>query len=751
MNDYDFSQLNDKEFEVMCADLLGYEESVRYERFKPGKDAGVDGRFFSATGNETILQCKHWASSPLKNLISHLETVEFPKVAKLNPDRYVLMISHSLSRSDKTKISAALHPFILTDSDIFGREDLNDLLARHSEVEQRHYKLWISSTTVLKCIINKPIMDRSQFEIEEIVENARLYVPTINHQEALEKLESLGCAIITGHAGIGKTTLAKHLALHYISKGFQFFSLAEGIREAEAVFESNKLQVFLFDDFLGSNYLEALSGHEGTHIVQFIKRIVRDKTKRFLLTSRSTILNQGKLLSNAFQHYNIERNEFEITLGSLADIDKAQMLYNHMWHSDLPDEYVDKLYQDKRYRKIIAHKNFNPRLIKYITNVEWVSNNQPDDYWSYISEMMDNPVRVWEHPFEAQHDDFGRALVLLVTLNRRSIDQNSLADAYKRFVSFPENLTMNGRRDFLTTMKHLSGSLLSRVVMKNMNQKAIINLFNPSIGDYVLHRYAKDIPSLKSAFSSLRTANSLRTLEYLTEEKLLDAKAVNSMLMELLAEAINSNYSGCDSEYVAMLCKQRRKVDPSLHPSHPHISEATKYILSVDCPSVFEAAAELIEWVFSCDMLSSADVVDFFLRACEKHPSYSEIASLTLIISKLDSLEKAILMPKFGDAVADYLIDAAYDEFPDDNVFDQVYPGEYSDAEKNLRCLVTDKLSDFGFESDSDLIERIVDGYALYTRHDEYFGSHEPDLDTGRSSAEYRHFDEIDDLFERIR
>lgn len=52
MSDYDFKQLNDKEFEILCADLLGEVEGRRFERFKAGKDAGVDGRFFADEGKE---------------------------------------------------------------------------------------------------------------------------------------------------------------------------------------------------------------------------------------------------------------------------------------------------------------------------------------------------------------------------------------------------------------------------------------------------------------------------------------------------------------------------------------------------------------------------------------------------------------------------------------------------------------------------------------------------------------------------
>jgi hypothetical protein len=63
MSDYDFSTLNDKEFEILATDLLSKRDNLKYERFKPGRDAGVDGRFFHQNGTETILQAKHWPSS----------------------------------------------------------------------------------------------------------------------------------------------------------------------------------------------------------------------------------------------------------------------------------------------------------------------------------------------------------------------------------------------------------------------------------------------------------------------------------------------------------------------------------------------------------------------------------------------------------------------------------------------------------------------------------------------------------------
>jgi len=110
MTDYDFRQLNDKEFEILCADLLGEVQCRRFERFKAGKDAGVDGRYFTDQGKEVVLQCKHWSNTPLAQLIRTLSNIEKPKLDKLKPQRYLLTVSNPLSRADK-KVSISVEKY----------------------------------------------------------------------------------------------------------------------------------------------------------------------------------------------------------------------------------------------------------------------------------------------------------------------------------------------------------------------------------------------------------------------------------------------------------------------------------------------------------------------------------------------------------------------------------------------------------------------------------------------------------------
>ncbi len=304
MNDYDFSTLNDKEFENISMELISRDKKKRYERFKPGKDAGVDGRFSGFDGKEEIIQCKHYLKTGYKGLISSLKKkdtnkkTELDKVIKLNPKKYIFVTSLPLSRKEKIEMHSMFQPYIKNDSDIYGQEDLNDILRKNPKIEEHHYKLWISSTTVLKRIFNNAIKGRSEFLLEDIKEKIKLYVITDNHNKAIEKLNDSHTIIIAGEPGIGKTTLAEHIALTYIEKGFEFCVIENSLNEAEAIFESDKKQIFYFDDFLGSNYLEALKSHTSSQIMNFIKRVKKDKNKRFILTSRTNIFNPNNSIPN---------------------------------------------------------------------------------------------------------------------------------------------------------------------------------------------------------------------------------------------------------------------------------------------------------------------------------------------------------------------------------------------------------------------------------------------------------------------
>jgi hypothetical protein len=105
-----------------------------------------------------------------------------------------------------------------------------------------------------------------------------------------------------------------------------------------------------------------------------------------------------------------------LEVNNLSDIEKAYILYNHLYYSDLEEKYISIVYENKNYNKIINHKNYNPRLIEFITNKKRV-NIDENKYLDFIINNLDNPSEIWKNVFEKQSNDYINYLVYLSVYN----------------------------------------------------------------------------------------------------------------------------------------------------------------------------------------------------------------------------------------------------------------------------------------------------------------------------------------------
>ncbi len=509
MSNYDFLSLDDKEFEQLTLQLLGAQEGVVYERFKPGKDGGIDGRYFTST-EETIVQCKHWARSGFGALIRTLRNDELPKVQRLNPTRYILVTSLPLSPANKAEILTVFAPYIKNEADVIGRETLNDLLALHPSIEQGTIKLWLHSATILSQITSLALVGRSAFVLEEMRRKRARYVETESHKIGISRLTEHHVILITGEPGVGKTTLAEQLCLDHVLNGFQLCAAAKDVDELEAAYKENTKQIFYFDDFLGRTFLEAIGRHEDSHIVGFIKRIRSDRSKRLVLTSRTTILNRGKSLTDLFRIENVDRHELELQVGKLSPLDKARILHSCIWHSGLGINHVEEIVRESKYMYVIAHRNFNPRLISFITDPMRLDSIEPSSYWNYITSKLDNPAEIWGDVYDQQMSDTQRILLLLVVANGGDISEQDLFASYQRYLTTSNAARIQGDTDYHRNIKILIGSLLTRTL--NAKNQAAFELFNPSVSDFALPRIATDGELLATLALTLKTKQMIRYL-----------------------------------------------------------------------------------------------------------------------------------------------------------------------------------------------------------------------------------------------
>lgn len=397
MTNYDFLNISPFEFEILCRDLLQSELGVRLEAFGSGTDGGIDLRF--ADGGNLIVQCKRYKD--YSSLIQELKR-EVKKVNKLNPERYILTTSASLSPKQKENIQELFSPFIHKPSDIFTREDLNNLLNRFPNVEKDNYKLWLSSTNILHTIINSQIVNQSKFAFDEIKDKIQLYVQNDSFFEALNILKENNYVIISGIPGIGKTTLAQILVYDLLARGTEeFIFLSDSISQGFQLFNEEKSQVFFFDDFLGRNFLEnSIKTNEEGQIIRFISKIQKSENKVLIFTTREYILNQAQIKFDRLD--SLEFRKCVMDLSKYTTIIKAKILYNHLFFFNIPFNYIEEIINQKLLMPIINHQNYNPRIIESFTQAKLWDSFSSKDFPAELKKIFDYPDLIWQHAYENQ-------------------------------------------------------------------------------------------------------------------------------------------------------------------------------------------------------------------------------------------------------------------------------------------------------------------------------------------------------------
>lgn len=513
MNDYDFSTINNKEFEVLCMDLLNAKHDLNLQSFKPGRDKGIDMRYStSKNNNEIIVQAKHYTGSQYAQL-KHSVKKELEKIEKLRPGRYIVVTSQPLSAVEKDELKEILNPFVLSSNDILGKEDLNAILRAHPEVEKRHFKLWFSSIDILETVINNAVEGRTRYHLESIQKKIPFYVLTKKLDEALEILHREKLLVITGQPGIGKTTLADIILFEKAKNGFKVYKV-ENIREAEDVISvsSEDKQFFYFDDFLGSNYLELVNPHKTeSQLVTFVERVKNTPNKYLVLTTRTVILNHAKEKHEKIRHSKIMNRRFELALTDYTKYEKAKILYNHLFFNDVNEELYNSILDEKFYRKIIQHKNYTPRIMEFITDKSKINAFSPKLYLEFILNNLNNPKEIWRHSFNNQIGYMDRRLLLTLFSLPKGISEQILNDAFENRMIYEKekhNQTIDSNQ-FLQSIKILLDGFISSTIIKNQEESRVYSFINPSLEDFLIGYLSDSLQERKAIILSMKYAEQL--------------------------------------------------------------------------------------------------------------------------------------------------------------------------------------------------------------------------------------------------
>ncbi|MEO6282268.1 MAG: restriction endonuclease [Dyadobacter sp.] len=508
MPDYNFLNLSPPEFEDLTRDLLQKYLQITLESFASGRDGGIDLRHSISLEKTLIIQCKRYKD--YNALIRNLEK-ELPKVNKLSPVSYIVSTTVDLTPHQKDVILTLFKPFILSTSDILGRSDLNNLLGIYPEIEKVHFKLWLSSSNILDRLLNSKIYNQSNFEEESIKNTINLYVDNESYYKANNIIKEKKYVIISGIPGIGKTTLARILVYHYLANGFdEFIFLSDSINDGYTSYREGKKQIFLFDDFLGTNFLEnKLNTNEEQRIVKFIEKVSKSLDKIIIMTTREYILVQAKQKYDIFNNPLLEFGKCILDLSQYTKIVRAKILYNHLFFSNLSEAHIQNLLKTNTYQTIIDHPNYNPRIIQTITNDDIWKTIDPSDFSNKFVEFIKNPQSVWKHSFENQISKLSQCILANLMTIGTLILLEDLKAITKNFVEKNWNTYRINYNEieFKKSVKELENTFVE--IRKDSANKLAIEYQNPSVQDFLVFYFREYGDYIRDIIISAKYFNQL--------------------------------------------------------------------------------------------------------------------------------------------------------------------------------------------------------------------------------------------------
>lgn len=708
---FNYNALNDYEFEELCKDVTEKILDTHLRSFGKGRDGGIDLKDNDPNYN-IVVQVKHYINSDYSNLISTLKK-EVDKVKKLNPNQYYVCCAKTLSPPNVKEIYGLFEPYMKSEKNIITLKEIDDFLKEESnnDIVRKHFKLWLSASNILSEMFNQSVYIDSQVLIEDINEEYKYYVQTDEYSQCIKYLDESRVLLLTGSPGVGKTTISKMLILNYLDKGYRLrYSTNGEISDIKnsIVANAETPEIILLDDCLGQYYFNLRVSDSSIELISLIKFVTRMKNKILILNSRVTVLNEAKRVSLQFEKF-VENKKMKIKIMDMDKmniLNKAKILYNHIYFNEVPRAYYESIKTNKRFENIINHRNYNPRIIEYIT--QHYKDVSPENYYSFILKYLNSPEQIWKDEFEIKLKEVDRIFMyILFSLTDITVNEVVLKECFnKRLLISSIDTTLNNFENVLTRLNK------SMIKIIDNNGKKEISVINPSVNDYLNKIFFSNKAELEKIRKSIVFYEQIdRCYKNDEIDNIIKQKIVDNSFLKL--KLIDGN------KYKHIEILLLYKIAEFKILNNQYIDNINEYIQQLESETFEDKSAinkmDVIKEFFEEPLCLFYNVdkllVDLeFINIICKDLELEDLVYITNVIYKIiKNIDNEILLNKFEILVSSSIeqqIEIYLESIEVDVYFEDIYISTYFDESENevRKLALTD-----GEEFHSTVIDYVID------------------------------------------
>ena len=372
---YDLHRLGWNSFQQLCLTIAREVLGQTVQSFLDSNDAGRDGAFAGSwtpspgqhfSGN-FVIQCKF--SSKAGSLLTKSGIAdEIPKVRRLVSDGlcdvYILMTNAGMSAKQEAQIKAALSGAGVKDVLLCGSTWIEDQIRENTRLRMLVPRVY--GLGDLSQILDQRAYAQARAVLESLRDDLAKVVITESYRKAVNALDEHGFVLLIGEPAAGKTTIASMLAMAAADKWrSSVLKLADPAKVVERWNVDEPSQFFWIDDAFGVTQYESPLVHGWNHSLAQVKTMLRRGAK-IVMTSRDYIYNRARqdLKESAFPL--LSESQVVIDVHDLSDLEKQQILYNHLKLGKQSTEFRATIQPHLEY--MAAHPRFIPETARRIAD-----------------------------------------------------------------------------------------------------------------------------------------------------------------------------------------------------------------------------------------------------------------------------------------------------------------------------------------------------------------------------------------------